>query len=368
MIFLSWQEMFLHQSPISFAQLAARRYNRVMKIPAKSGAAEQYGQPAMPVAGKATGTAPPSAPLDYIPRIRSYYLALGYPEPYRWAEQSEIPLKQLDKPLAEATIGLITTAAPFRAGLGDQGPGAAYNGKAKFFEVYTDTTRQADGSLARPDLRVSHIAIDRDHSRADDQNSYFPLQALETLRQQGIIGAIARRFYGLPTHRSHRITCDEYAPRLVRLLQEDGCDAAVLVPNCPVCHQSCALVASALEAAGIATVIMGCARDIIARVGAPRMLFCDLPLGNSAGIPHDTQGQLLAARLAVGMLQTATSSRQIETAPLVWPEAADWKQDYANADRLSADELARRRADFDAAKADSRPLSAAAGNAGNTTA
>ena len=32
-----------------------------------------------------------SAPQRYIERIREYYLALGYAEPYRWAHFHEVP-------------------------------------------------------------------------------------------------------------------------------------------------------------------------------------------------------------------------------------------------------------------------------------
>ena len=73
--------------------------------------------------------------------------------------------------------------------------------------------------------------------------------------------------------------------------RDDGVDAAILVANCPVCHQSIALTARALEEAGIATVVMGCAKDIVEHVGVPRLLFSDFPLGNAAGRPRDQESQ-----------------------------------------------------------------------------
>ena len=111
--------------------------------------------------------------------------------------------------------------------------------------------------------------------------------ALTTLADEGYIGSVAPRFYGLPTNRSQRITRDIDSKSLLAFCQEDKVDAVVLVPNCPVCHQSVALAAHCLETAGIATVIMGCAKDIIEHVGVPRLLFNDLPLGNAAGLPDD---------------------------------------------------------------------------------
>ena len=50
-----------------------------------------------------------------------------------------------------------------------------------------------------------------------------------------------------------------------------------------MCHQTVGLVARHLEANGLPTVIMGCAKDIVEYCGVPRLLFTDFPLGNSAG-------------------------------------------------------------------------------------
>ena len=46
-----------------------------------------------------------------------------------------------------------------------------------------------------------------------------------------------------------------------------------------------------LEANGITTIVVGCAKDIIEHVGVPRFLFSDLPLGNAAGRPLDRASQ-----------------------------------------------------------------------------
>jgi len=77
------------------------------------------------------------APIPYMKRIRDYYLALGYGEPYRWAHYAEVPFQPLERPLAECRVALITTAAPYQPGKGDQGPGAPYNAAAKFYAVYS---------------------------------------------------------------------------------------------------------------------------------------------------------------------------------------------------------------------------------------
>ena len=111
-----------------------------------------------------------------------------------------------------------------------------------------------------------------------------------------------------------------------------------------------------LETAGIATVVMGCAKDIVEYVGVPRLLFSDFPLGNAAGRPKDPDSQAAILELALAVLERAPAPRTTVQSPLVWSSNADWKLDYQNAARMSDEEIARRRADFDRQKAVAKAL------------
>lgn len=285
-----------------------------------------------------------AGPIRYIERTRAYYLALGYDAPYRWASFEAVPFTPVTQRLSDLSIAIVTTAAPFVPGKGDQGPGAPYNAGAKFYDVYEGPTHEM------PDLRISHIAIDRDHTTAKDIGTYFPLTALRNGDAK-----VAPVFFGLPTNRSHRTTARN-AEDLVKRAKRHRIGAALLVPNCPVCHQSVSIAARHLEAAGIATVIMGCAKDIPEHVGVPRFVFSDFPLGNGAGRPNDTASQRQTMDLALRMLTEATQPRTTWTNPLVWPGPPDWRDDYSNPDQLSPEELARRKAAFDAGKATAKAL------------
>jgi D-proline reductase (dithiol) PrdB len=294
------------------------------------------------------------APIPYLARIRTYYAALGYGAPYEWAHYGSAPFHPLGKPLSECRIALVTTAAPYQPDKGDQGPGAPYNAAAKFYSVYS-------GDAANDhDLRISHVAIDRAHTIGDDPGSYFPLPALRDAARAGRIGSVAARFHGLPTNRSHRTTIETDCPELVARCLDDGVDGALLVPNCPVCHQSVSLAARALEERGIATVVMGCAKDIVEYVGVPRLLFSDFPLGNAAGRPRDPQSQAMTLDLALRVLEHAPAARTTVQSPLTWADRPDWKLDYCNIERLSADEISTRRAEFDRAKAVAKTVRATA--------
>jgi len=214
-----------------------------------------------------------------------------------------------------------------------------------------------DGDASKNhDLRISHIAYDRVHTSADDSGTWFPLPQLWRLARERRIGAVGPRFLGAPTNRSHRVTIETDAPEILARCRKDGVDAAMLVPNCPVCHQTLSLVARHLEANGISTVVMGCAKDIVEHAAVPRFLFSDFPLGNSAGKPHDPDSQAFTFELALRVLAQAPAAQTTVQSPLRWSADASWKRDYNNVAMLSAEELARRRREFDAQKEIARGL------------
>jgi D-proline reductase (dithiol) PrdB len=99
---------------------------------------------------------------------------------------------------------------------------------------------------------------------------------------------------------------------------------------------------------------MGCAKDIVEHCGVPRFLFSDFPLGNAAGKPFDLASQRFTLELALKVLESAPAARTTVQSPLRWSDDPSWKLDYSNVDKIPADELARRRREFDAQKAIAR--------------
>ncbi|MFZ8931918.1 MAG: hypothetical protein ACO2ZC_11805, partial [Pseudomonadales bacterium] len=85
------------------------------------------------------------------------------------------------------------------------------------------------------------------------------------------------------------------------------------------------LVARHLEAAGIPTVVVGSARDIVETCGVPRFLFVDYPLGNPCGRPWAPAEQKGLFAQALTLLERAYGPRTTVQAPERWVEdpAAD---------------------------------------------
>jgi D-proline reductase (dithiol) PrdB len=117
-----------------------------------------------------------------------------------------------------------------------------------------------------------------------------------------------------------------------------------------VCHQTVGLAARHLEAHGIPTVIMGCAKDIVEHCGVPRFLWSDFPLGNSAGRPFDVESQRETLELALRVLESAPAARTTVQSSQRWSEDASWKRDYNDLTKLTPETIAQRRTEFDAVK------------------
>jgi hypothetical protein len=68
-----------------------------------------------------------------------------------------------------------------------------------------------------------------------------------------------------------------------------------------MCHQSVGLIQSVIEKAGIPTVSVSVLREVTERVGPPRVVFADFPLGYPLGAADDAhlQTRIILAMLAL---------------------------------------------------------------------
>ncbi len=84
------------------------------------------------------------------------------------------------------------------------------------------------------------------------------------------------------------------------------------------------LVARYLEANGIPTVGLSCARDITASAFPPRAVFLNFPLGNTCGRPFDPENQREVLLTALEVLESATGPGRIVETPFRWNEDDSW--------------------------------------------
>ena len=106
-----------------------------------------------------------------------------------------------------------------------------------------------------------------------------------------------------------------------------------------MCHQTVSLVARHLEANGIPTVVVGCARDVVEECGVARFLFTDFPLGNPCGRPWDGEMQRRIVGFALDLLEGATLPRTTVQTPFIWSEDDSWKENYSRVDPAQREKL-----------------------------
>ncbi|HIG44108.1 MAG: hypothetical protein ABGY96_29085 [bacterium] len=98
------------------------------------------------------------------------------------------------------------------------------------------------------------------------------------------------------------------------------------------------MTARALEANGIATVVIGSALDIVEHCGVPRYLHNDIPLGNPLGHPYNTDEQLDTVRQALSLLSSSAEPVVRKTA-MKWHNGESWRGNYLKVDDSNREAL-----------------------------
>ena len=87
------------------------------------------------------------------------------------------------------------------------------------------------------------------------------------------------------------------------------------------------LAARHLEEAGIPTVILGSALDIVTHCGAPRFVFTDFPLGNPCGRPFDSAMQRAIVTAGIDLLESTTSGGAVMRTAFNWGSDT-WREQF----------------------------------------
>ncbi len=157
-------------------------------------------------------------PVSYVQKSRAFYEARGFERPYIWAQNDDAPFTQLDKPLSESRVAVVTTTVPFH-GQGDELLADAPKGSA-----------YAQNCSPRPQqMFTNHLSWHKEATNTDDIETFLPLARLSELVGRGRLGSLASRFYGVPTNYSQRETRED-ALTIARWCQEDEVDLVLLVP------------------------------------------------------------------------------------------------------------------------------------------
>jgi D-proline reductase (dithiol) PrdB len=148
------------------------------------------------------------------------------------------------------------------------------------------TFREIPAEIRAAELRFSARGYNPAAVEAD-LNSLVPLGRLFEFESNGIIGQLNSVFWSccgfIPD--AARLV-DDMLPRLVDRVKRYDVQAALLIPASRLCHQSVSLIARALEQAGIPTMTLAVAQDVVESVRPPRAAFYKGELGSVAGLPN----------------------------------------------------------------------------------
>ncbi|NKZ29009.1 D-proline reductase (dithiol) PrdB [Facklamia miroungae] len=126
---------------------------------------------------------------------------------------------ELTKPLSKCNVAFITTA------------GAHLKVDQPFNIKGDHTYRVIPGKSKKADIMITHDHYD--HGPADqDLNCVFPLEMLQEMADQGRIGSVAPRHYGLMGYIPKvNLLMNETAPEIAGQLVADQVDLALLSPG-----------------------------------------------------------------------------------------------------------------------------------------
>ena len=159
-------------------------------------------------------------PIEYVACLDEMYQSQGFP-PYKWSLFDSSPWRALDTELEETRLALVSSAGIFREDQEPFDPWAVNDLSFRRIPVDTEPAR----------LKLHHNYFDH-RDALKDFNCVFPLERLTELDEAGTIGSLAPEAITLGMGRLYKRTAlqKQTVPEIVEVLQEQGVDAALLVP------------------------------------------------------------------------------------------------------------------------------------------
>ncbi|HSS21961.1 MAG TPA: glycine/sarcosine/betaine reductase selenoprotein B family protein [Pyrinomonadaceae bacterium] len=196
---------------------------------------------------------------------------------YPFVQNKRAPFAPARRALPMLNLALISSAGAYTDGTEPFDINAA-DGDLSFREI--------PAQIEASDLRYAARGYDPAAVEAD-RDSQLPLTRLFEFENNGIIGQLNPVFWSccgfIPN--AGRLV-EEMLPRLVERVKRHEVQAALLIPASRLCHQSVALMARALEQAGIPTMTLAIDKEVVSSVRPPRAALYAGKYGAIAGAPN----------------------------------------------------------------------------------
>ena len=197
----------------------------------------------------------------------------GYP----FVENSQAPFTPARRAITMMNLALIVSAGAYIDGT-DPFDVSAPDGDLSLREIPSD--------IQLSDLRFSARAYDASFVQ-QDANVQVPLARLFEFESNRIIGQLNSVFWSFCGHIPDAAGfVEQTVPKFLERLNRYEVQAALLIPASPLCHQSVALAARAIEVSGIPTMTLAVDREVIDMVRPPRAGFYNGKMGSVVGEPN----------------------------------------------------------------------------------
>lgn len=202
---------------------------------------------------------------------------------YPFVKNKRSPFTAIRRALPLINLALISSAGAYIDGT------EAFNATARGGDF---TFREIPIEIEAEDLQFTVRGYDPAPVRAD-LNSQIPIQRLVEYGANAVIGQLNSVWWSFSGFAPDAGKLAEtLAPQIAERMARYGVQAALIVPASRLCHQSCGIVARAVEAAGVSTMMLAVEREIVDFVHPPRVGYYDGEFGSVAGLPNHKLHQL----------------------------------------------------------------------------
>jgi len=168
-------------------------------------------------------------PVDsfkFLPRlIATFYQMLETPP------QRPLPWTPLSKPLSDCTVGLVTSAGLYHAGVEPPFDTARERQEPTWGDP---TYRTIPAGIRQAEIGVSHLHLNTAPLRADF-NIALPIRRLRELASAGRIGGVAERHFAFMGYQGFPPDAaawrDRYGPEVAAHFKAQGVDCVLLTPT-----------------------------------------------------------------------------------------------------------------------------------------
>lgn len=202
---------------------------------------------------------------------------------YTFVENTYAPFTPARRALPMLNLALISTAGAYIDGT-QAFDTTARDGDSSFREIPIEVEEE--------DLRYAARGYDPTAVR-QDRNVQIPVDRLLEYQANGVIGTLNNVWWSLNGFIPNaRLVAETVAPQIIERLKRYEAQAALLVPASLLCHQTTALLARAIELAGIPTMMIAVRRDVVDMTRPPRAAYYGGELGSVVGKPNWKEYQL----------------------------------------------------------------------------